>query len=369
MMDRRDFIRIVAGLGALSLLPLSGCGVADKNAQPLLLSGSDNGNRHTLSGWRLGRGESFRIEVAQRVHAPLMHPNGQQAIFVARRPGTSIYVVDINEGRIQQEVAALPDRHFYGHATFSNDGRWLYVAENAYLEQGLGKIAVYDAKASYQRVREFDLQGIGPHQLALMPDGHTLVIALGGIQTHPHFSRDKLNLDTMQSELVFLDTRNGMIQQRFAAPHQHLSLRHLDVSAAGDVMVGAQFQTKANPDFNYQGPLVFLQRGNGGLEALQAPQQTWLSQQQYIASVVFSDDGSLAVTTSPRGGVVNLWKVDDGTLLRQFEVADVAGAGYLTQQASFVVSNGLGQLFSVGRELSLLAESPKTRWDNHLFLV
>jgi len=354
--------------GALSVLPLAGCGPKVSQPQPLLLSGSDNGDQHTLCGWQLGQGERFRLPVAQRVHAPLMRPGSNEAVFVARRPGTLIYVVDVQEGIIKQQLSAPSDRHFYGHAIFSSDGRWLYVPENAYAEQGRGKIGVYDATAGFQRVQEFDLDGIGPHQLALMPDGFTLAIALGGIQTHPEHSRDKLNLDRMQSALLYLDTRSGQVTARFKAPHQHLSLRHLDVAKDGTVMVGAQFQSSANPDESYTGPLVFIQRGKHGLQALQASEEAWQAQQYYIASVVMNSSGTLAISTSPRGGVVNLWQVAEARLLKQYRVKDVAGAGYLPAEGGFVVSNGLGQLFKVSDELQLLEHAAATRWDNHLLV-
>jgi len=365
-MHRRKFLQLAMAGGALSVLPLAGCGT--KSPQPLLLSGSDNGDQHTLCGWQLGQGERFRLPVEQRVHAPLMRPYSQQAVFVARRPGTLIYVVDVQQGVIEQQLSALPDRHFYGHAIFSTNGRWLYVPENAYAEQGRGKIGVYDAAAGFQRVQEFDLGGIGPHQLALMPDGFTLAIALGGIQTHPEHSRDKLNLDRMRSALLYLDTRSGQVTARFDAPHRHVSLRHLDVAKDGTVMVGAQFQSSANPDESYTGPLVFTQRGKHGLQALQASDESWQAQKHYIASVVMNNSGTLAITTSPRGGVVNIWQLGEDRLLKQYRVKDVAGAGYLPAEGGFVVSNGLGQLFSVSDELQLLEHAVSTRWDNHLLV-
>jgi len=368
-MQRRRFLQLLMAGSALSLLPLSGCSSKSSQSQPLLLSGSDKGDSHTLSGWQLGQGERFSLSVEQRVHAPLMRPGSNDAVFVARRPGTLIYVVDVVEGRIKQQLSAQPERHFYGHAIFSADGRWLYVPENAYAKGGRGKVAVYDAAENYQRVQEFDLDGIGPHQLALMPDGFTLAIALGGIQTHPEVRRKKLNLATMQSALLYLDSRNGQVTERFDAPHQYLSMRHLDVAANGTVMVGAQFQTTANPDENYEGPLVFSQRGTQPLQALQATGETWQAQHYYIASVAMNVSGTLAVTTSPRGGVVNLWQVEQGELLQTFAVRDVAGAGYLPDQDRFVVSNGLGQLFAVTDELQLLAQAPSTHWDNHLFVA
>lgn len=367
-MQRRQFLQLTLAGGALGLLTLAGCRHDGDKPSTLLLSGSDRGTQHTLSGWEPGVGERFRLDVQQRVHAPLMRPFSEEALFVARRPGTAIYVVDTGKGAMKQEVAAAPGRHFYGHAVFSTDGRWLYVSENAFDEAGAGKVGVYDANANYRKIEEFDLQGIGPHQLVLMPDGVSLAVALGGIQTHPQQRRDKLNLDTMRSELLYLDRRSGAVTQRYVAPHQHLSLRHLDVAVDGTVVVGAQFQGEANPDEAYTGPLVFRQRGEQPLQAMQAVEQTWLDQNHYIASVAMNAQGTRVLTTSPRGGVVNLWHLKEARLIKQYRVRDVAGAGFLADQNSFIVSNGIGELFRVADRLELLDEAMATRWDNHLFV-
>lgn len=363
-MQRRKFLQLALAGGALSTLPLVGCG----RQQPLLLSGSDDHEQHTLCGWRLGQGEYFRIPVEQRVHAPLIRPGTDDVVFVARRPGTVAYVVDVREGVIKQQLSAISGRHFYGHAVFSVDGRWLFVPENAFAEQGRGVIGIYDATANYQRVDEFDLAGVGPHQMALMPDGFTLVVALGGLQTHPDQGRKKLNLETMQSALLYLDSRSGEITDRLESPQQHLSLRHLDVANDGCVVVGAQFNMSIDGDNDYSGPMVFSHRPQQPLKAMQAKTETWLAQHHYIASVAMNRSGTRVLTTSPRGGVVNLWDVVQGRLINQFRVNDVAGAAYLSASGGFVVSNGLGQLFRVGDALELIEQAHSTRWDNHLVL-
>ena len=360
---RRQFLKLALAGGTLSTLPLVAC---SRQMQPLLLSASDDNNQHTLSGWQLGQGQRFRIAVEQRAHAPLMRPGTDDAVFVARRPGTVVYIVAVSEGVVKQQISAPSDRHFYGHAVFSADGRWLFVAENIFAEQGRGVIGVYDATASYRRVDELDLAGIGPHQLAMMPDGSTMVVALGGLQTHPDQGRKKLNLETMQSALVYLDSRNGDILDRLESPQRHLSLRHLDVAINGSVVVGAQFNTAGGED--YSGPMVFSHRSGQPLQAMQASTETWLAQRHYIASVAMNRSGSRVLTTSPRGGVVNLWDVSQRRLLNQFSVKDVAGAAYVSATDGFVVSNGLGQLFSVADSLALIGQASATRWDNHLVL-
>lgn len=121
------------------------------------------------------------------------------------------------------------------------DGRWLYVTASRY-EPGQGIIAVYDAEQNYQRVDTFELQGIGPHELTLHPDGETLVIGLGGILTHPDYDRLKLNLDTMEPALILMNRRSGRIIGRFNPAHHQQSARHVSTGSNGRVYVAYQYQ-------------------------------------------------------------------------------------------------------------------------------
>src|SRR5438552_1061500 len=80
------------------------------------------------------------------------------------------------------------------HGAFSADGSLLYATENDNLT-GSGLIGIYDATAGYRRLGEMSSRGIGPHDLALMPDGMTLAVANGGLRTLPESGREVLNPD------------------------------------------------------------------------------------------------------------------------------------------------------------------------------
>jgi len=67
---------------------------------------------------------------------------------------------------------------------FARDGRTLFATETA-IETGDGVLGIYDAAADYRRRGEVPTHGLDPHEVRLMPDGRTLVIANGGILTHP----------------------------------------------------------------------------------------------------------------------------------------------------------------------------------------
>ena len=124
-----------------------------------------------------------------------------------------------------------PERHFFGHGVFSADGRLLYTTENDY-ERAAGMIGVRDATDGYKQIGEFPAHGLEPHDIALLADGRTMVIANGGIQTHPDRGDDELNLPDMQPSLVYVDVATGdLLEEHRLAPALHqLSIRHLAIA-------------------------------------------------------------------------------------------------------------------------------------------
>ncbi len=73
----------------------------------------------------------------------------------------------------------------------------------------------------------------------MMPDGETLVIAIGGIRTHPDSGRQSLNPDSLAPSLIYLNRHSGqMIDQRDCAGIASLSSNKLAVSnGPGEIQV------------------------------------------------------------------------------------------------------------------------------------
>ena len=81
-----------------------------------------------------------------------------------------------------------------------------------------------------------------PHDIALLGDGRTLIIANGGIRTHPDSGSDELNLAEMQPSLLYVDTETGdLVEQQRLPPALHqLSIRHLAIAGNDTVVFGCQ---------------------------------------------------------------------------------------------------------------------------------
>lgn len=360
--DRRSLL-----LGSCALGLAAGWALVAQRQTPLLLSAADQNGQHWLTGLEPGGRIRFRLPVLHRAHDSAWLGGGLAAFF-ARRPGRETYLVDTTHGRLLARLHPPDAHHYCGHGVLSQDRQHLFMTEYAY-ERQMGVVGIYQTRPPFARLGQMDTGGLDPHQLALLPDGQTLVVANGGLLTHPDSERELLNLDTMDPSLVYLDTRTAALLEQVKPPHHQTSLRHLAVCPDGSVVVGAQDHAAGMEHDPHA--LVFRHRRGGRLAAL--TDSAWGRQHQYIASVVVNPDGTHALTTTPRGGQASLWHLQTGTSLGHFPVKDVAGAAWVEQLGGFLVSNGLGQLFSLSLSpqprLLQAGLNPGMQWDNHMNLA
>jgi hypothetical protein len=369
-MQRRQFLFTSSALICAPLALISKSNALSADAEnpsfsPILSAATDAaGNR--IGVWQENSWQCSQT-IPHRGHDSLYHRQRQELLFFSRRPGRELYVVDENSGTLRHNIKCEDGYHYYGHGCLSNDGRYLYTTENNIDKDGAGCIGIYDCENSYNCIGHMDCEGIGPHDLALMPDGKTLVIAIGGIKTLPSSGRETLNPATLAPGLHYLDLQTQRVLEKVAAPHYQLSLRHLDVSPDGGVLVGAQFQGRLPSDK----ALVYYHRRGHTLSAMNTGDLPLHFKRDYIASVCIDDTGQWAVTSCPRDNLVCLWNMHSKTLSQVWMLRDSAGAVYDTAFQQFILSNGDGQLLALvpGEDkLRQLAYSAGTQWDNHLTL-
>ena len=276
--------------------------------------------------------------------------------------------VNLLSGDITARFACQPGRHLHGHACFSADGRQLFTTESDFVS-GRGKIVVRDA-STYQWLGEFDSHGIGPHELKLMPDGKTLVVANGGLRTHPDSGRKIRNPDTMRSSLSYLRASDGVLLDEQTLTEPKASIRHLDIAADGTVAVATQVQRAAMADNHIVAPGAVHTPGKT-LQPLPAPVALLSQFNDYMGSVAVHNGERIAGFSSPRGNLVAFWHLDRYELLGYHAFHDVCGLTVSHDQRCFVLSSSTGQLRRIDAKTlqeqpGLRLQIPAMHWDNHM---
>lgn len=363
-MERRHFLT-----GSLSFLATSL--FADlANSESSLLEGLWSSGYGT-SGGTYGRAVlDTNLQITSqtptpfRLHDTITHPLRRELCLPARRSGRYFTVLKMNEPSFQ--IEAPPGRHYYGHGVFAADGRYLYLTENNFAEQH-GAIGIYDVDDRYRRVGEFDSGGIGPHELLLDVGAQHIIVANGGILTHPASGRAKLNLDTMSPNLcrISLETQQVTQKMELVDELQNLSIRHITRAADGSVFFGLQDQFPGLDN----NPLVGVWTPGSPFKFFSSPSMGWASLNGYVGSIQLDRSEKVLAATSPRGNIAVFWQRRDGKPIGVVRLPDVCGLAPTGKAGQFLLTSGRGDCLIAGTDGSGVEVINKSiaalRFDNH----
>ncbi|MHA6691100.1 DUF1513 domain-containing protein [Devosia sp. A449] len=303
------------------------------------------------------------IALPDRGHDITISREAGRGVVFARQPGTFALVFDPAGREAPVTLTSIEGRHFFGHGVFSPDGTLLYATESDF-EAAQGVIGIYDATDTYRRIGEFPTYGTGPHEMLLLPDGVTFVVANGGIETHPDYGRAELNIESMDPSVVFIDRRDGKLvgQLRLDAGLHQLSIRHMAIDARSRVWFGCQY--KGAPADRPQ--LIGYATLDGEIELIELPPGTLSDLRNYVGSVAVSADGATVAVSSPEG---DLLVAIDAEGRRPILVETLRnGCGLAADTAGFVATSGDGTMIGLA---GAAREKQKFgfQFDNHLLRV
>ncbi len=364
--NRRHFLGLLA---AGLMLPATGVLAGTASSRGVLVSAASDRKQHWLLVTDAEGQTRLRYPLPERAHHVELHPQQPWAAAVARRPGRFIEVVDYETGQQVKRIDAGEGHHFYGHALFTPDGRWLVSTEND-LASGQGQVVVRDVSNHFAQISRMPSYGIGPHELLL--NGNEVIVANGGILTRPDQGREKLNLGSMKPSLAYIDLGSGKLleQAGMAAADHQLSIRHMDRNAAGTVAIALQYQGPISDNK----PLVALHRRGEALKLLRAPEPINNQMEQYAGSARIDRSGRIAAVSAPRGNLITFWDLEQDSFINAMRCRDGCGLSATNQDGEFLVSSGTGHLYRMRPQDNLRERLPldpvaaRLAWDNHLSL-
>ena len=221
-------------------------------------------------------------------------------------------------------------------------------------------IGVRDADAGYRQIGEFPSHGVGPHDLALLSDGRTMVIANGGIRTHPGRKREELNLAEMEPSLAYVDVESCDLLEdyRLADDLNCLSIRHLAIAQNDVVVFGCQYR---GPEADLPPLIGFHARGEA-LAVVLAPNETQNVLRNYIGSVTMDASGTVVAASAPKGGVVTYWDVRTRRFVGSCGLRDGCGVAPTHRSATFLLTSGEGWLVSARADRFGAPKTTRYHW-------
>lgn len=352
--NRRSFVK-AAGLGFLAALTPRAL-MALERTDAVYASGIRTADGSFAIATVTERGEIVdQLALPARAHGMAFSAATGKTVAFARRPGTFAMVFDPWNKSEPVVINSREDRHFYGHGAFSPDGRLLYASENDF-DGNRGMIGLYDATDRFTRIGEFESYGIGPHDMTVSDDGRLLIVANGGIETHPDFGRTKLNLGEMQPSLTMIDAATGALVEKHVLPAEwaELSTRHVDLDGDGRIWFACQYEghRKDLP------PLVGHFAKGEDLSFIDLPEETTRRLANYVGAIAVNRSEGLVGITSPKGGASVTLDAKSGKVLAETVVPDAAGIA--PARSGFAVSSYDGDFLSTRSDVA---------WDQHIVRI
>ncbi len=358
--SRRNFlIGSAVALGAVSV----GCRFRSQLHGTLLSAFEDARGDQYVGGVSLDTGQVFGARIPMRAHGCAIDPRDpQRVLFFARRPGTAAFELRRDTLQVRQLFETPAGRHLAGHGVFSPDGDLVYTPEHDY-ENARGVLAVRKS-SDFSIVDEFDTGGIDPHEVAWLPDGR-LLVANGGIMTHPRTFRRKLNIPTMDPSLCVIDAHSGACREQWRLPDHLLSIRHLSVTASGMTAIGLQYEG----DPGDAPGIVAVYAPGSGLRLLPAPKPERTRFRGYVASIAVSGHQQLIAAACPYGNGVACWSTANDDYLGFVPAAENYGLSQLAD-GTIIASQRDGTAYRIdpaplrSRAVKFDSGFP-LRWDDH----
>ncbi|WP_064693491.1 DUF1513 domain-containing protein [Rhizobium aegyptiacum] len=352
--DRRSFVK-AAGIGFLAALAPKSL-MALERADAVYASGIRAADGSFAVATVTESGEIVdQVALPARAHGMAFSAASGKTVAFARRPGTYAMIFDPRHKGEPIVISSREDRHFYGHGAFSPDGRILYASENDF-DGNCGMIGLYDATDRFTRIGEFETYGIGPHDMTVSDDGRLLVVANGGIETHPDFGRTKLNLGEMQPSLVLIDAATGALIEKHMLPAEWsaLSTRHVDLDGEGRIWFACQYEGHRND----LPPLVGHFAKGENLSFIDMPEETTRRLANYVGAIAVNRSEGLVGVTSPKGGASVTIDARTGKVLAETAIPDAAGIA--PAREGFAVSSYDGDFRSIRSDVA---------WDQHIVRI
>lgn len=368
--SRRHFLAASASLSAVAAGGLLFASESKARTGTLLSAYEDARGDQYVGGLSLQDEKVFGARVPMRAHGCAVHPTDpNRVLFFARRPGTQAFELDRTTMLARTVFTTEPGRHLAGHGTYSADGNLILTPEHDY-ERAKGVVVVRDAR-NFAIVGEIDTNGIDPHEVAWLPDHQSLLVANGGIMTHPRSFRRKLNIPTMDPSLCVIDAASGERKEQWRLPDHLLSIRHVSMTSTGITAVGLQYEGE---DKNQTPGIVALYRpaqpgDQAQFRLLTAPASEIPKFQGYVASIAISEAHDLIAAACPYGNGVACWSISDQRYLGFIAASETYGLSRVADGAILAsqrdgTAYGLDETRLRSQFLKISSSQP-IRWDDH----
>lgn len=326
MISRRKLLQTIA---ALTLPPQI---TYSANTPEILLGGSMQMNTLTnqvsyfLSCIDLNSAEQKFISTSFLPHGLHQHPLQQEKIIAFEKKGNGACEISLKNHQVIRNIPTIENRTFYGHGTYTSDGRSILSTE--VMSDLTGVIGIRDAN-SLQDLGFFPSFGNEPHECKLINKGKTLAVTNAG-------SSKKTGMPS-EANIAFIDISSKKLLKRYTLTRKDINAGHISISDEGDVVVASAPQSGASIQ-SLGGVSLKPQREQ--LTSELSPQSIMNKMIGEALSIAISNKLNIAAITHPQGNMITFWDIKTKKLINHITINNPRGVTLSRNEDFFYISYG-----------------------------
>lgn len=260
-------------------------------------------------------------------HGLCYHPQQKHRLVVFEKKGPGACEIDLIERKVVRKINTDPTRHFYGHGSYSSDGKHLYSTETILTsEEG---VIVQRNSETMEVQGFFPTYGANPHDCVLIENGTILAITNGG----------RAQVDDSLEALPcvsYVDIKTQKLIKKYKMLDRRFNTGHLAVSQQGELVVSSAPHPALLP--SAEGALSMPDQ-EGVLVNLNTP-LTGVQLKSETLSLCIDEVRGVVAATSPAGNNISFWDLKSKKLISTLEIPHPRGIVQTLDQKNYIVSYG-----------------------------
>ena len=260
-------------------------------------------------------------------HGLAFHPNkpGLAVLFEKRGPGAC--EINLETLEVNRVIPTKDNRHFYGHGTYSADGKILYASETIIEGKFEGAIIMRDSE-SMEEIGSFPSYGARPHDCQLLSDKRTMIITNGG-GMFDEFEK---------GSVTYVDTITHSLLKKLPVENKKLNAGHVAVAQNGSICLVSAPREGLGFE-KYTGGISIAKEGDH-LTGVNAPRKLLDKLKGETLSVCIDNTNNTAVTMTPDAGEILFWDLAKKQLRHRIKKTHPRGVCLTEDKQYFVINYG-----------------------------
>lgn len=327
ILNRRNFLKTLSACAVGNTLASCTHKKFFNPDEDIFLSGGEHGNgeqkKFALIAVNLIQQEKRVIDTPFLPHGITINPNNKYSVFCFEKNGQNACEIDLQTESIIRSFLPEKNQQLSGHASFSNDGKFLYCVEKN-TNNRQGSISIRETK-SLKITHRLPTLGLAPHHSHITKSNTLIISNTGASESGFH-----------HPSIIYIDLATEKLIERVTLNDKNLNCGHFKVADNNLIIASAPVDKENNPSSGG----VSIRLHNQPISTMIEPNTVISRMQGEALGIAVNQQRSIAAITHPEANLITFWSVKNKKIIKAYGFEKPRGVSQTLDKKHFLLSYG-----------------------------